>query len=124
MAPSRKIKVIGGTAVALVAFGASTGLAKSGATTTQIDLADVVPVSQVSAPAPSLLDQADISVQIEAQDSVASPFDIAVETESVASVETVQSVDTTDDSVDSPDSPDSVDSSDSPDSPDSVDSTD
>ena len=44
MAPSRKTRIIGGTAVAVVAIGAGTALAQSGQTSVAVKLDDVVPI--------------------------------------------------------------------------------
>jgi hypothetical protein len=126
VAPNRRVKIIGGTAVAVVALGAGTALARSGTTSTEVDLDDIVPMSHVSAPATDPLHIAELNFQLDHQDSVASPFDTDdVDTtadESEPSIETAdQSPLTADSPDDSPESPDDTD--DSPESPDDTDDT-
>ena len=132
LAHSRKFKIVTGSVTVALALGAGTALANGG-TDDDVDLEDVVPISEVKGPADQPLDVTLVAELLDEQDSTASPFDTPEETVDESLDESIDTPDDSpeslDDSPESPDdSPDSPDDSpespdDSPDSPDSNDTT-
>lgn len=132
--PASKFKVVAGTVSVAVALGAGTAIAGADSgeeADSKVDLADVVPVSQVQAQAPLTVD-ASVADALQAldEDSVASPFDDdevtdtqqAVDEEVLDQAETPQDVDDADTAEDVDTAVDSVDETqDSIDSADSAD---
>jgi hypothetical protein len=102
-----KWKLVAGSAAAAI-IGVSTAAgATTAPQTAELELHDVVAVSEVtSAPVADLL-EGSVDLAVDADDSLASPFDSPDSPESRESPE----------SIDSPESPDSPESIDSPDSP-------